>query len=364
MAGVAGEVVWAEVARLRHALADRLGGLDEAQWEQGSWCPGWRVRDVLGHLVYLAEATRPSVLRDAVRNGVLPDRLVDRTARQLGAEPVPALAQRLRAGARGRFHLWGTPPAVALGEVLVHSADALRPLGVEPEVRPDGVAPVLAAYRRLGRLAFHGAPQRGLRLVATDLDWTAGQGPVVQGRAIDLLLLMANRHQVLPQLSGPGVARIEAGGGRRPNWVDRTQALWRVGNRIEAFQLRRLGASPMALLNRGELLVIETTGRRSGRRRFTPLGYWRDAQGAFLVGGGAAGKTRLPDWVANLRAGDRAAVWVRRTRIPVTPQELKGADRDRAQHQAAAIWPGVARYARLSGRVIPYFRLVPTQKVR
>src|SRR5437588_752216 len=280
MAGVVGEVVWAELARLRHALADRLGGLDEAQWEQGSWCPRGRVRDVLGHLVYLAEATRPSVLRDAVGNGVLPDRLVDRTARQLGAEPVPALVQRLRAGAGGRFHLWATPPAVALGEVLVHSADALRPPGVEPEVRPDGVAPVLAAYRRLGRLAFHGAPQRGLRLVATDLDWTTGQGPVVQGRAIDLLLLMANRGQVLPQLSGPGVARIEAGGGRRPNWVDRTQALWRVGNRIEAFQLRRLGASPMALLNRGELLVIETAGRRSGRPRVTPLGDWGDALGA------------------------------------------------------------------------------------
>ena len=79
------------------------------------------------------------------------------------------------------------------------------------------------------------------------------------------------------------------------------------------------------------------------------------------MGGGAAGKTRLPDWVANLRADDSAAVWVRRARIPVMAQELKGGDRDRAQQEAAAIWPGVARYERLSGRVIPYFRLVPTQ---
>ena len=81
------------------------------------------------------------------------------------------------------------------------------------------------------------------------------------------------------------------------------------------------------------------------------------------MGGGAAGKTRLPDWVANLRAHDRAAVWVRRTRIPVMPHELEGADRDRAEHEASAIWPGVARYARSSGRVIPYFRLVPTERV-
>jgi deazaflavin-dependent oxidoreductase (nitroreductase family) len=353
--------IWSEVARLRHALADRFEGLDDKQWDEGSWCPGWRVRDVLGHLVYLAEATRPSVLRDAIHHRVLPDRMVDRTARELGAQPVPALVQRLRTGAGGRFHLWGTPPAVALGEVLVHGADALRALGGEPEVPPDRVGPVLVAYRRLGGLAFHAASQRGVRLMATDLDWTTGHGPVVEGRAIDLALLMANRRQVRPQLSGPGVARFMAGDGRGPNWVDRTQALWRVGNRIEAFQLRRLGVSPMALLNRGEVLVIETTGRRSGRRRVTPVGYWRDAQDAFLVGGGAAGKTRLPDWVANLRADDSAAVWVRRTRIPVMAQELKGADRDRAQQEAAAIWPGVARYERLSGRVIPYFRLVPTQ---
>src|SRR2546429_6659640 len=109
MAGVAGEVVWAEVARLRHALADRLEGMDEAHWDQGSWCPGWRVRDVLGHLVYLAEATRPSVLRDAGHNGVLPDRLVDPTARRLCAEPVPALVQRLPAGASGEVHPPGDP---------------------------------------------------------------------------------------------------------------------------------------------------------------------------------------------------------------------------------------------------------------
>jgi hypothetical protein len=82
--------------------------------------------------------------------------------------------------------------------------------------------------------------------------------------------------------------------GKPPNWVDRTRPLWRVGNRMEAFQLRWLGLSPMALLNRGRVLVIETTGRRTGRRRFTPVGYWQDGEGAFFVGGGAAGQTRLP----------------------------------------------------------------------
>ena len=153
---------------------------------------------------------------------------------------------------------------------------------------------------------------------------------------------------------------MSAMAGKPPNWVDRTRPLWRVGNRLEAFQLRRLGLSPMALLNRGRVLVIETTGRRTGRRRFTPVGYWRDGEGAFIVGGGAAGQTRLPDWVANLRANADAAVWVRREQIRVLAHELIDDERDRAQEQAAKIWPGVSRYEKKSGRVIPYFRLVPS----
>ncbi|MHB1488662.1 MAG: nitroreductase/quinone reductase family protein [Acidimicrobiales bacterium] len=145
--------------------------------------------------------------------------------------------------------------------------------------------------------------------------------------------------------------------GRSPNWVDRTQVLWRIANRMEAFQLRKLGWSPMVLLNRGDLLVIETTGRRSARQRFTPIGYWKEADGSFVVGGGAAGKTRVPDWVANLRATPGAAVWVDRRRMPVVAEELVGDERDRAQRQAMTIWRGVDKYERRSGRVISYFRL-------
>ena len=145
----------------------------------------------------------------------------------------------------------------------------------------------------------------------------------------------------------------------RRNWVDRTRPLWRVGNRIEAFQLRRLGFSFMSLVNKGSLLVLETTGRRSGRRRFTPVGYLPDGKGGFVIGGGAAGQTRTPDWVANLRAAPDAAVWVRRRRIAVSVHELHGAERERAREDAMAVWPGVPRYERLSGRVVPYFRLVP-----
>jgi uncharacterized protein (TIGR03083 family) len=200
--------VWSELRRLRCELADRMESLGEAAWISPSWCVGWRVRDVLGHLVHLAEATQLSIARDVFGSGLRPDRALSEAARRLGDEPVPELARRLRAAADGRFHVFGSPPAVALGEVLVHGADALRPLSLDLDAPPEDVPPVLNAYWRIGRLAFHGAPHRGLRLEASDVNWSRGEGPEVTGRAIDLLLLMANRREVLGSLSGPGVATV------------------------------------------------------------------------------------------------------------------------------------------------------------
>jgi deazaflavin-dependent oxidoreductase (nitroreductase family) len=147
------------------------------------------------------------------------------------------------------------------------------------------------------------------------------------------------------------------------NWMDWTRPVWKLGNRWESFLLRRLGTSPMAILNRGDVMVIETVGRRSGRRRFAPVGYWRE-EDSFVVGGGAAGMATVPDWIKNLRAIPLAHVWVRRERLAVEAQELTGADRDRAQARATDIWSGIPRYEARSGRAIPYFRLVPAHKPR
>jgi deazaflavin-dependent oxidoreductase (nitroreductase family) len=115
--------------------------------------------------------------------------------------------------------------------------------------------------------------------------------------------------------------------------MDRTRPLWRLGNRLEAFQLRHLGMSPMSLLNRADVMVLETNGRRSGRPRFAPVGYWEE-NGALFVGGGAAGMTTVPDWVKNLRHDPYAATWIQRERKTVVAHELMGDDRDRAQARA------------------------------
>jgi uncharacterized protein (TIGR03083 family) len=197
-----------EKARLRRQFADRIAALDEVAWNAASWCPGWRVRDVLAHLVKGAEMTYGSLSVDLLRGGFRPDRSVRNAAKRLGDEPVPVLADRLRRAADRQFHLVGTAEAMGLVDVLVHSADALRPVGFEVDAPPADAAPALDALWSAGRLIVHATPQRGRRLVATDLDWSRGSGPEVRGKAIDLLLLVANRPQVLADLDGPGVTGL------------------------------------------------------------------------------------------------------------------------------------------------------------
>ena len=70
---------------------------------------------------------------------------------------------------------------------------------------PSSSFPVLPAYHRLHRVAFHAKRLGRVQLVATDTAWEAGAGPQVRGRAVDLLLFLANRSQVTPALSGPGL---------------------------------------------------------------------------------------------------------------------------------------------------------------
>jgi deazaflavin-dependent oxidoreductase (nitroreductase family) len=108
------------------------------------------------------------------------------------------------------------------------------------------------------------------------------------------------------------------------------------------------------------LLMLETTGRRSGEPRVTPLIYV--TQGTdFLVIGSNWGQRLQPAWALNLLAEPKAAVSVHGTRIPVTARRLQDAERTAAWALMLDIWPAYDEYARrvdaTSGRDIMVFRL-------
>src|SRR5688572_10892121 len=136
------DTIRAWVAEARVDLADHLADLPAEDWDGPSLCAGWTVRDVVGHLVWLAEASRPSAFRNVARELRPPDAAMARIARRVGADDPAALVARLRAAADGRFVAPTQGPIVGLGEVYVHGADALRPTGRSPRLAGDRIHPV------------------------------------------------------------------------------------------------------------------------------------------------------------------------------------------------------------------------------
>jgi uncharacterized protein (TIGR03083 family) len=200
---------WTAVSHLRSSVADLLDELHPAEWDRPSLCAGWRVRDVAGHLSLVPTITTWEMVRSAPRAGFNPHRINTRLARQYGAREPRDIVARIREHAGDRRTARLLDVRDALFDVAVHSQDIALPLGRTVEV------PVASARDGLDRVWEMGWPFRaqrrlsGLRLRATDTDWEAGDGPVVEGAALALLLLVTGRTgTALPMLAGPGVDRL------------------------------------------------------------------------------------------------------------------------------------------------------------
>lgn len=108
-----------------------------------------------------------------------------------------------------------------------------------------------------------------------------------------------------------------------------------------------------------DLLLLTTTGAKSGQPRVSPLAYFR-IDGKLIIIGSFAGAPVSPAWVHNLRANPRARVEIATEAFDATARELPSAERDALFEQVAAAAPGFAEYQSKTSRVIPLFELQGT----
>ena len=124
---------------------------------------------------------------------------------------------------------------------------------------------------------------------------------------------------------------------------------------IEEF--RRNGGKVGGQFEGFPLLLLTSTGARSGAQRTNPIGYF-DFDGKLYIVGSSAGRDRDPAWVFNIRAQPRVAVEIGADPArPVTARELPRAERDAVYAQIVAQAPGFAEYEQRTDRVIPVFEL-------
>lgn len=201
--------IWPIIHAERQALADDLSDLSPRQWQTPSLSHGWSVHDVLAHLVAAAKMTRLRFFPGLAGVGFdFHKYMATLVAAEAAGGPEATLATfravRLRTT---------SPPAPAstwLGEAFVHGEDIRRPLGIARSYPLAAVTRVIGYYAKFNPLLGGRRRVAGLRLTATDTEFSLGSGPVVAGPAISLLMVTAGRTAFLDDLSGPGVRVLQA----------------------------------------------------------------------------------------------------------------------------------------------------------
>ena len=200
----------------RAEFAAFLATLTPEQWDAPTLCTAWRVRDVVAHVIGYDVAGMTGFARTLVRSGFSPDRANQRVVEDLRDLDPWGLLDLVRryetpAGLPARFG-----NRIALTDGAIHHQDIRRPLGLPREIPPERLRAVLDfAMVAVPIRAF--VRTRGLRLVATDLDWSSG----TRHRGA-----RARRGAAHGGLGAPRCARRAGGAGsRRPRGSVSTGAL-------------------------------------------------------------------------------------------------------------------------------------------
>jgi F420H(2)-dependent quinone reductase len=111
-------------------------------------------------------------------------------------------------------------------------------------------------------------------------------------------------------------------------------------------------------INRAPVLLLTTTGRKSGQQRTAPVVYLADGD-HFVVIGSNAGHTRVPAWSLNLKANPGAEIEVGRKRIMVRARVAEGEERADLWRKSNEQYAGFDDYAERTSRNISLFVLEP-----
>jgi deazaflavin-dependent oxidoreductase (nitroreductase family) len=102
------------------------------------------------------------------------------------------------------------------------------------------------------------------------------------------------------------------------------------------------------------ILLLNTSGRKSGERRTTPLIHVTDGDDRWVVCASKGGSPTHPDWYLNLMAEDGdAIIEVKDQEIPVRARDAEGEERERLWRRLTEVWPDYDSYQQRTDRQIP-----------
>jgi uncharacterized protein (TIGR03083 family) len=199
--------LWALIHPERQALLNDVAALSDEQWNTPSLCALWTVRDALAHLTSGAKMTPVPYIGSWVRSGFRFNTMNEKgIVAQRGSTPADTVAS-FKSQLTASTHPPG-PLQAMVAEAVLHGEDIRRPLGIKHAYAPEALV-VVGNFVTRG-IGFLGAKRRskGLRVVASDVEWTHGDGPEVSGPFASILIALTGRKAGMVDLSGDGVATL------------------------------------------------------------------------------------------------------------------------------------------------------------
>ena len=117
------------------------------------------------------------------------------------------------------------------------------------------------------------------------------------------------------------------------------------------------GVGTLGPVDLEHLVLLTTTGRRSGQARTTPLGHAEDDDGNLLLFASNMGSPKEPDWCANIRHDPHVTLETTGRMWHTEAEVLAGAARDDAYDRWIAMAPHTADHQEQAGRQIPMIRV-------
>jgi len=205
--------IWRAIDAQRLRVAALLDELDDDEWRRPSLCDGWTIHDVAVHMTLqqFGPGQVPSAIAAMARaRGNVERATHDIACRRAATTSTAAVIAEIRrmVGSRRRNMLFTARETLI--DMLVHGQDIAVPLGRRLDMAPEAAAdaatrcwttkwpPPFPAIRSL----------RGFRFVASDVDWTVGEGPEVSWPMEAILLVFTGRSVALPRLRGEGATAL------------------------------------------------------------------------------------------------------------------------------------------------------------
>ena len=106
------------------------------------------------------------------------------------------------------------------------------------------------------------------------------------------------------------------------------------------------------------VLLLQTTGRKTGKEHITPVGYFMDG-GNYVITASNAGRPTQPAWFHNLRAQPHVKIEIEDRKIEVEAQVAGPETRGALWSRLISLSPAYANYAKKTSREIPLVILRP-----